>query len=231
MADNDPRNDTALRRLVDRVPDVIFRFRLLPAPGIEYISEAATRLTGYTPDEFYADPELGLSVAHPDDRGRLAEMVRTGDEKAATIRYVRKDGSTIWAEVKLSPFYADDRRREIAGVDGVVREAPEPSAGTANGIRIVGGVRIDIVERAVSVDGRPVRLTPAEFKLLLLLTEQPGRTVTRDEMMRYLWRSAHTGDGHTCEAHLSNLRKKVEADPRNPARILTVRGQGYRFAI
>ena len=64
---------------------------------------------------------------------------------------------------------------------------------------------------------------------MILLSEQPGRTVSRDEMMRRLWRSDHTGDGHTCEAHISNLRKKIEPDPRNPTRIVTVRGQGYRL--
>jgi two-component system alkaline phosphatase synthesis response regulator PhoP len=69
-----------------------------------------------------------------------------------------------------------------------------------------------------------VRLTTAEYKLLVLLTETPGAVVTRDEMARYLWQSPHAGNGHTCQAHISNLRKKI------PSRIVTIRGEGYRYA-
>jgi PAS domain S-box-containing protein len=208
---------------------VIFRFRLEPEPRVEYISEATSRLLGYAPEEFYAEPELALTVVHPDDRERVLQMVRSGDTTPTIVRYVRKDGSIAWAQVKLNPFYAGDGEEEIVGVDGVVREVANPAVDPAKGVLVAAGIRIDVVDRAVSVDGRAVRLTPAEFKLLILLSEQPGRTVSRDEMMRHLWRSDHTGDGHTCEAHISNLRKKIESDPRNPTRIVTVRGKGYRL--
>ena len=157
-------------------------------------------------------------------------MVRSGDKTPTIVRYVRKDGSIAWAEVKLNPFYAGKAEHELLGVDGVVREVPNPDRGRAKGMLVANGIRIDVVDRVVTVDGRVVRLTPAEFKLLILLADQAGRTVSRDEMMRHLWRSDHTGDGHTCEAHISNLRKKIEPDPRNPTRIVTVRGQGYRLA-
>ena len=231
MPTNNPRHDTALRRLVDRVPDVIFQFRLAPEPRVEYISEATSRLLGYAPEEFYTAPELALTVVHPDDRERVLQMVRSGDTTPTIVRYVRRDGSIAWAQVKLNPFYAGDGEHELVGVDGVVREVANPTMDAARGVLVAAGIRIDVVDRAVSVDGRAVRLTPAEFKLLILLSEQPGRTVSRDEMMRRLWRSDHTGDGHTCEAHISNLRKKIEPDPRNPTRIVTVRGQGYRLVL
>lgn len=230
MPSDNPRLDTALRRLVDRVPDVVFRFRLQPEPRVEYISEAASRLLGYTPEEFYAEPKLALTVVHPDDRDRVVQMVQTGDRTPTTVRYVRRDTSVAWAEVKLNPFYAGTAEHELAGVDGVVRDVPCPAPEGVQGVREASGIRIDVVDRVVSVDGRIVRLTPAEFKLLVLLTDRAGSTVSRDDMMRHLWRSDHTGDGHTCEAHISNLRKKIEPDPRNPTRIVTVRGHGYRLA-
>jgi PAS domain S-box-containing protein len=227
VPDDSLRTDSPLRRLVDHVPDVVFRFRLKPQPRVEYISEATARLVGYEPAEYHSNPALGIETAHPDDRERLAELIRTGDKTPAVLRWHRKDGTVIWAEQKLSPFF--DRSGELLGVDGVVREIDHP-ARRSPVVRSLGGLEVDLVDRRVSVDGRPVHLTPAEFKLLTLLTEHPGRVVTRPEMMRKLWRSSHTGDGHTCEAHISNLRKKIERDPRSPTRIVTVRGGGYRFA-
>ena len=210
------------------MPDVVFRLRLSPERRIEYISEATTRLVGYEPDEYYADPDLGFKTAHPDDRDRLAEMITSGDTTPTTLRWLRKNGSLIWAEQKLSPLYNGDGT--LIGVDGVVREVTNPARRSVV-VRSLGGIEVDLVDRRVVVDGRTVHLTPAEFKLLTLLTEHPGRVVTRPDMMRKLWRSPHTGDGHTCEAHISNLRKKIERDPRRPTRVITVRGGGYRFAI
>jgi PAS domain S-box-containing protein len=227
VPENDLRTDTALRRLVDHVPDVVFRFRLRPEPRVEYISEATIRLVGYEPAEYYDDPSLGIDTAHPDDRARLTELIRTGDKTPTVLRWHPKDGTMIWAEQKLSPLF--DRDGELVGVDGVIREIEHPARRSAV-VRSLGGLEVDLVDRRVSVNGRPVHLTPAEFKLLTLLTERPGRVVTREEMMQKLWRSSHTGDGHTCEAHISNLRKKIERDPRHPTRIVTVRGGGYRFA-
>jgi hypothetical protein len=221
VPESDPRSDSALRRLVDRVPDVVFRFSLVPEPRIEYISEATSRLLGYAPEEFYAEPELGLSTVHPDDRGRLMEMVRTGATTPGIIRYLHRNGSIAWAEVKLNPFWDGD---VVVGVDGVVREIPNPTVRANAGIPLGDGLRIDMVHRQVTVDGEPVHLTAAEFKLLFLLAEQPGRTVSRPEIMEHLWRSPHGGDGHACETHVSNLRKKI-----GPSRIATVRGRGYRF--
>jgi len=109
------------------------------------------------------------------------------------------------------------RRRELDRLEG---------AGVA---REVGGVRIDIALHEVLVDGRTIYLTPSQFKLLALLTEHPGEVVSRREIMRRLWDSDHMGDEHLCEVHVSNLRHKIERDPTNPRRILTVRGAGYKL--
>jgi len=98
------------------------------------------------------------------------------------------------------------------------------------GVIHVGGVRIDVRRHEAVVDGRAVYLTPSQFKVLLLLAQEPGRVVTRREIMERLWSSTHVGDEHACEVHISNLRYKIERDPTQPARILTVRGAGYRLA-
>lgn len=75
-----------------------------------------------------------------------------------------------------------------------------------------------------------MRLTPSEFRLLALLTSRPGEVFSAEQIMRHLWQSDHTGTRHSCETHVSTLRRKIEREPRFPERILTVRGRGYRFA-
>ena len=224
-----PKADSALKQLVDRVPVVLFRFRLRPERRFEYISDGTRLLVGYTPAEYYADPDLGFTTAHPDDRARLIEMIHEGDRTPAVVRWHRKDGRVIWAEQRLTPLYTE--AGELVAVDGVVHEVRNPAVERSARLRAVGGLEIDLIEHRVTADGQAVHLTPSEFGLLVLLTESPGETVTRQQMMRRLWRSTHAGDGHTCEAHISQLRKKIEPDPRNPTRIVTVRGHGYRFSV
>ena len=93
----------------------------------------------------------------------------------------------------------------------------------------VGGIRIDLARHAVTVDGEPVRLTPSEFKLLSLLAERPGQVFSRYQIMEHLWESAYVGDARACDAHISNLRRKIERDPAHPERVVTVREAGYKL--
>jgi len=96
-------------------------------------------------------------------------------------------------------------------------------------VKVVGGLSIDLSNYTVDVDGRPARLTPSEFRLLTLLATEPDRVKSRREIMQHLWQSSYVGDEHACDVHISNLRRKVERDPRDPERIVTVRGVGYRL--
>jgi len=99
---------------------------------------------------------------------------------------------------------------------------------TAGGMaREVGGVRLDLVQQAVLVDGRRVETTPSEFRLLELLAREPERAITREEIVEHLWRSPHVGAARTCDVHVKNVRRKIERDPARPERLVTVRGIGY----
>ena len=72
-------------------------------------------------------------------------------------------------------------------------------------------------------------MTRTELRLLSLLADAPERVFDRREIMRHLWGSDHVGDARACDIHISNLRGKVERDPGNPERIVTVRGAGYKL--
>ena len=87
--------------------------------------------------------------------------------------------------------------------------------------------RRDVFE--VRVDDQNVRLTPSEFRLLTFLAEEPERVYSRREIMQHLWQSEYVGDERATDMHVSNLRRKIERDPDNPERVVTVRGIGYKL--
>ncbi|HYA08781.1 MAG TPA: response regulator transcription factor [Gaiellaceae bacterium] len=145
---------------------------------------------------------------------RDAESDRVLGLELGADDYVTKPFST--AEL-LSRVRAILRRRELDRANGRVA------------VHRLGGLHIDLGRHEVLVDGERVHLTLSEFKVLALLAEQPDNVVSRRELMQHLWASEHVGDEHACEVHISNLRRKIERDPSQPQRLLTVRGLGYKL--
>lgn len=117
-------SEARFRRLADRAHDYIYRFELRPHGHFSYCSPAVTRMFGYTPDEFYADPDLPLKILIPDDRPASA-LVLTGQQVAedATLRVRRKDGQIIWAEFRRVPVF--DEQGTLVAVEAVVRDVTE----------------------------------------------------------------------------------------------------------
>jgi DNA-binding response OmpR family regulator len=96
-------------------------------------------------------------------------------------------------------------------------------------IRQIGGLRLDFARHEVFVDGKQVKLTASEFKVLTLLASEPERVFSRRQVMEYLWESSYVGDEHAADVHISNLRRKIERDSTHPERIVTVRSFGYKL--
>jgi DNA-binding response OmpR family regulator len=117
----------------------------------------------------------------------------------------------------------------VSRVRAILRRRDLDRAGGRGAVRRVGGLRIDFARHEVHVDERPVQLTPSEFKLLALLADEPERVFQRRQLMEHLWESDFVGDEHAADVHISNLRRKLERDPRRPERIVTVRGFGYKL--
>ncbi len=95
---------------------------------------------------------------------------------------------------------------------------------------VAGDVVIDMERRQVTVSGQAVELTPTEFDLLVVLARHPGRVFTRLELLDRVQGYAFEGYERTVDAHVKNLRQKIEPDPKQPRYLLTVYGVGYRFA-
>ena len=119
---------------------------------------------------------------------------------------------------------------ELIGRIRAILRRRELDRSGAGGKLVVGTLELDPMRHEAKVAGEVKRLTPSEFKLLLLLAEQPERVFSRREIMQHLWDSEYVGDQRACDIHISNLRQKLERDPASPDRIVTVRGVGYKLA-
>jgi DNA-binding response OmpR family regulator len=93
----------------------------------------------------------------------------------------------------------------------------------------VGGLAIDPAAHTVHLDGKPVDLSPREFDVLYTLALEAGRVVSVDELLSRVWGAEFAGQPQVVYVHIRWLREKLEDDPRQPRRILTVRGVGYRL--
>ena len=93
----------------------------------------------------------------------------------------------------------------------------------------VSGVRLDVERHQVQVGGQEVRLALREFELLELLLRNAGRVMTRGQLIDRIWGANYVGDTKTLDVHVKRLRAKIEEDPAQPRRLITVRGLGYKF--
>ncbi|GAA1837849.1 response regulator transcription factor [Agromyces salentinus] len=92
-----------------------------------------------------------------------------------------------------------------------------------------GRVRMDVDRHTVEVDGEPVPMPLKEFELLELLMRNPGRVLTRGQLIDRVWGSDYFGDTKTLDVHIKRIRSKIEKQPSEPVQLVTVRGLGYRF--
>ncbi len=92
------------------------------------------------------------------------------------------------------------------------------------------GLTMDPLSRDARLAGRPLDLTPREFDLLYFFARNPDRVFSRLQLLNEVWGYSHDGYDHTVNTHINRLRAKIEDDPAQPQRILTIWGRGYKFA-
>jgi DNA-binding response OmpR family regulator len=94
-----------------------------------------------------------------------------------------------------------------------------------------GALEIDLLHRRARVDGHDLRLTPLELSLLYVLASNPGRILTRDELLDQVWGSDFSAESNVVDRHVRDLRAKLRDDWRRPRYIATISGKGYRFVL
>jgi two-component system alkaline phosphatase synthesis response regulator PhoP len=118
-------------------------------------------------------------------------------------------------------------RELVARVRAVLRRAEGRNESTAT--LTIGDLRIDLRKRSVRRHDDLIDLTATEFDLLAILAREPGRPFTRTQLLEMAYDVSYAGFDRTVDAHIKNLRRKIEIDPREPKYILTIYGVGYKF--
>lgn len=124
------------------------------------------------------------------------------------------------------PFHI---RELIARIHALLRRYDAHSQENPSQILTYRGIRMDLRSYRITVDDRPIDLTPREIKLLAFLMKHPGRVYSRDQLLDYVWGDETFVEPRTVDVHVSRLRALLEKDKDKPAYIFTVRGIGYKF--
>jgi DNA-binding response OmpR family regulator len=173
--------------------------------------------------------DLGLPVMDGLD---VARSIRKSSNVPIVMLTARGDESDRIAGLELG---ADDYitkpfspKELVARVRAVLRRT-EMAGAPAETLR-VGDVAIDVPRMSVRVGERDVELTPTEFQLLVTMARAPGRVFTRAQLLDAVHGVAFESYERAIDAHVKNIRRKLETDPREPQYLQTVHGVGYRFA-
>jgi DNA-binding response OmpR family regulator len=126
----------------------------------------------------------------------------------------------------VKPF---SMRELIARVRALLRRAKMTAMLKEPEILQSGNLTLYIAEHRAELNGKELSLAPKEFALLKVLMLNKGRAMSRDQLLELVWGGKEFIDPHTVDVHVHWLREKIEPDPKNPRRIVTVRGVGYRF--
>lgn len=197
------------------------------------VDSAADAMSGL--QQMMAQPPeaVVLDLGLPDLPGeRLLTMIRAVSDVPVVVATARDDEGLV---VRLLDAGADDyvvKPFDLSQLEARVRAVLRRTSGSgstppASPVHRVGGLTVDPDRHVAQVDGQAIDLTPLEFDLLAYLAANPGRVVTRRELLREVWQ--RTDSGRTVDVHLSWLRRKLGETAEQPRFLHTVRGVGLRL--
>ncbi len=223
--------------IADDDPQIVRALRItLSARGYEVFtasdgSQAIAAAVDHRPDIFLLDlgmPQLdGIEVIHAIRGWSDAPILVVSGRTGAADKVDALDAGAD--DYVTKPFAIDEL---LARIRALTRRAPQQEP---DPVTEFGAISVDLAARSVNrtTDGRTerVRLTPTEWQLLEMLIRNPGRLVTRQTLLTSIWGSEHVSDTGYLRLYVSQLRRKLEADPAHPRHILTEAGMGYRFEL
>ena len=194
------------------------------------VAEAGTVAGGIEAVQQQRPSVVLLDLGLPDgDGGDVLRAMRPDDRTPVIVLSARdKEGDKIVAldlgadDYLTKPFGAGELLARIR----VVLRRVGPST---SDVLVVGPIRIDGPRHEVTIDEKPVHLTPIEFKLLLELARSAGRVLTHQHLLREVWGPEAVEQNQYLRVHVAALRRKIEADPARPRWLITEAGIGYRL--
>ncbi|HOJ33581.1 MAG TPA: MEDS domain-containing protein [Candidatus Hydrogenedentes bacterium] len=165
-----------LRFIADHVVnDLIYVYQLYPTRGFVYVSPSASRITGYSPEEHYNDPDLGLKLVHPEDQELLKDILRSPNSDPVVLRWIRKNGKTIYTEQRNVPIY--DEQNGLVGIQGIARDITDQV----------------LLEQELWARGKEQRTLNAQLNALLEAV--PANLTLQSPDLRVLWANRAAAEG------------------------------------
>ena len=202
-------SEERFRLLAEHAQDIIFRYSRADTWKCEYISPAVVGVAGYAPEQFYADAEFVLQIIHLDDQETFRQMIEERWAGPVELRWISKDGSTIWTEQRNTPVY--DESGQLIAMEGIVRDITERKRAEEALARAREQLE-EGVERRLGRD--PYGLTFRELTVLHLVAA--GKT---DREI-----AGGLGISHlTVHKHVGNILGKMHASSRTEAGVRALR--------
>ena len=194
----------------------------------ETAAEALVAVTTHNPDVILMD--LGL----PDGDGiDLTRRIRAWNRVPIIVLSARgREEEKVAAldegadDYLTKPFGVNEL---LARIRAAMRRATAASAGAPPAVLEVGPLRIDQSRREVTIGAREIRLTPIEYRLLVLLAGNAGKVLTHRQILKEVWGPPYVSESHYLRVFMAALRRKVEENPARPRLLLTEPGVGYRM--
>ncbi|MCF6744750.1 response regulator transcription factor [Blastococcus sp. KM273128] len=201
----------------------------LQREGLE-VTEAATGEDGLAALAEKSFDVVLLDLMLPGKDGfEVCREIRRASNVPVIMLTARSDSHDVVAGLEAGaddyvskPFVVKELSARIRALARRTR-APEPRVHLT-----VGDLDVSPAEGTVTRDGELLSLTRTEFRLLCELATDPGRVLSREELLERVWGYDYFGDSRLVDVHVRRLRKKIEPDPSNPTLVTTVRGMGYR---
>ncbi|MEW6400459.1 MAG: response regulator transcription factor [Chloroflexota bacterium] len=161
-----------------------------------------------------------MLTARDDEIDRVVGLEMGADDYLTKPFSMRELMARVKAQLRRARLLREELSRETAGTQGEKRKA-QPLE--------FGNLIINLTRAEVTLDGQPLQMKPQEYQLLVFFAEHKGQMLSREFILERVWGWDYIGDSRTVDVHVRWLRQKIESDPAKPARIVTVRGGGYRF--
>ena len=198
----------ALPAALDQNPDIILLDLMLPGiDGFEVCRRLRAKL----------NVPILMLTARESEIDRVVGLEMGADDYITKPFHMRELIARIRAQLRRVRMVREEKG--AAGMEETPLQAPLTS----------GDLVIDTTRREALRDGKPLALKPKEYELLLYFARHRGQVLSREQILERVWGWEYTGDSRTVDVHVRWLREKIEPAPANPARLVTVRGAGYRF--
>lgn len=215
----------------------IRRFLRASLVAEEYqLHEAVTASDGIAQAESRRPDLILLDLGLPDFDGlEVIRRVRQSSQSPIVILSARGQEKDKIAALDLG---ADDYVEKpfamgelLARIRAALRRATALQRDSSDSVFRFGRVEVDIEKRVAKVDGEEIHLTPNEYRLLLVLVQNPGKVLTQRLLLNEVWGPNHTEQAQYLRVYIAQLRRKLELDPARPKHLQTEPGVGYRLVV